>query len=146
MSTPRLTPRARAVSCVLLLFALAFAAAAERKSDLFYEVLLSPLSFLGFPGTYAVSFGISAAFLICVSLLTTLLSRPLLRAVGWLLLLAHVGGVAWHVFWCDWHPFLTPLSPGILLSAAFVVVYVLWISVMLGPLWARVRVPTEQGM
>jgi hypothetical protein len=145
MSIPRLTPRARAVSCVLLLFVLAFAAAAERKSDLFYEILLSPLSLLGFPGTYAVAFAISAAYLICVSLLATTPARPLLRPVGWLFWLPHAGGVAWQLFWFDWHPFLTRFSPGIVLSLLFAAVYVFWVSAMLQPLWAWVRVPTSRG-
>jgi hypothetical protein len=132
------------VSCVLLLFALSFAAAAERKSDLFYDVLLSPLIFLGFPGTYVVYFAISAVYLICVSLLTTATARSLLRCVGWLLLLAHISGVVWNLFRSDWHPFLTRFSPGIALSAVFVAVYVLWVSFILQPLWACVRFPTNR--
>jgi len=144
MSIPRLTPRAKALSCVLLLFVLSFAAAAERKSDLFYEVLLSPLSFLGFSGPYTVSFALSAGYLICVSLLGTATAHPWLRLIGWLLWAAHAAGVGWQLFWCDWHPFLTHFSPAIVLSAAFVAVYILWVSVMLQPLWAFVRVPTNR--
>jgi len=144
MSTPRLTPRTIAVSCVLLLFAVSFPAAAERKSDLFYEVLLSPLSFLGFPGTYTVSLVISAAYLICVSLLATATGHPLLRFLGWLLWLAHASGVAWQLFWTDWHPFLTRLSFGLVLSALFVVVYVYWVFAIFQPLWAHVRAPTNR--
>jgi hypothetical protein len=139
-----LTPRVKAVGCVLLLFAFSFVAAAERKSDLFYEVLLSPFTFLGFPATYRVAFAVSAFYLTSVSMLATAQTWPLLRWLGWLLWLAHAAGVAWVLFWCDWHPFLTRLSLGIVLSGVFAAVYLLWLSILFQPLWANVRVPTTR--
>ena len=141
MKPLRTNNAAKSALCVLLLFALSFAAAAERHSDLFYNVLLSPFSITGLPGypSYAVYFGCALLFMLSLTVLAASTKHRTAQIAGWILWLLHFAGVLWLLYWSDWHPFTTRLSSGILLTLLFAGFYLYWTYAIISPIWRRTR-------
>src|SRR4051812_47917721 len=137
MNALRRNHAAKSALCVLVLFALSFAAAAERHSDLFYTVLLSPFSITGLPGypSYAVYFGCALLYLLLLTVLAASTRHRMAQIAGWILWLLHFAGVLWLLYWSDWHPFTRRISPGILLTLLFAGFYLYWTYAIISPIW-----------
>lgn len=147
MRTPQMNFTTKGILWVLILFLLSFAAAAERQSDLFYNVLLSPFILTGLPAdpSYGVFFGVSLVFLLSVTMMTAATRHRAVQVAGWFLWLPHIVGAVWVMYRSDWHPFMTRLSPGIVLTVLFAGVYLYWTFAIISPLWRGVRGgPTSQ--
>src|SRR4051794_29416785 len=56
-----------------------------------------------------------------------------------MLWLSHFAGALWILYWSDWHPFVTRLSPGIVLTLLFAGLYLYWTYEVISPLWRRTR-------
>jgi hypothetical protein len=141
MRTPQINPTIKGALCVVILFVLSFAAAAERQSDLFYNVLLSPFILTGLPTdpSYAVFFGVAIVFLLALTTMATATKHRAVQLAGLFLWLPHIGGAFWVIYRSDWHPFMTRLSPGIVLTILFAGVYLYWTFAVVSPLWRGVR-------
>jgi hypothetical protein len=131
----------KGVLCVLTLFALTFAASAERHSDIFYNVLLSPFMLTGLPGdpSYAVYFGVALVFLISVTIMTAVTAHRGVQAAGFALWVPYAASACWVLYRSDWHPFTTRLSLGIVLTLLFAAGYFYWTYLIIAPFLRGLR-------
>src|SRR5690349_16051963 len=132
---------AKGTLSVIILFLLSSVATAERHSDLFYNVLLSPFIITGLPGdpSYAAFFGCALLFLLLVTVMASSTKHRVIQRIGWVLWIAHSAGALWILYWSDWHPFVTRFSLGIVLTFLFTGLYLYWTYLVVSPFWHRVR-------